>query len=78
MKYLAVCKKYSARIAAGAGLVFGAAVSAYAALPAAVGSTITATQSNASDIFDAVFPVIGTVIGFTLVIKLFKKFTNQI
>lgn len=71
-------KHFKQKAIAVSGLVFGGITSAYAALPSSVTTTITAAQSDASDIFNAVFPVIGVVVGMTLVIKLFKKFTNKI
>ncbi|MDC7700378.1 major coat protein [Vogesella indigofera] len=59
-------------------LLLGASASAFAALPASVATTVTAAQSDASDMFDLIFPVIGVIVGMTLVIKLFKRFTAKI
>lgn len=52
--------------------------SVYAALPASVATTVTAIQTDAKDVFDLVFPVIGIIIGMTILIKLFKRFSNKV
>lgn len=52
--------------------------SVYAALPTAVGTTVTAINTNATDIFDLIFPVVGAILGLTIVIKLFKRFTSKV
>ena len=61
----------------GAGLL-AVSSSVYAALPAAVGTTITSIQTNATDIFDLIFPVVGSILALTIVIKLFKRFTSKV
>jgi len=52
--------------------------SAHAALPAAVGTTVTDISANGQGIFDLIFPVIGTFLGLAIVIKLFKRFGNKL
>lgn len=55
-----------------------AATSAYAALPASVGTTVTAIQADGISLFDLVFPVVAAFVGLTVVIKLFKRFTSKV
>jgi len=52
--------------------------SAFAALPATVGTTITAIAEDGQDVFDLVFPVVGVFLGLAIIIKLFKRFTNKV
>lgn len=51
---------------------------AHAALPASVGTSLTAVQTDATSIFDLVFPVVASIFGLVVVIKLFKRFGNKI
>lgn len=51
---------------------------AMAALPASVGTSITAIETDGTAIFDLVFPVIAAFTGLVIVIKLFKRFSNKI
>lgn len=67
----------NALIVAGA-MTMMAAHSAMAALPASVGTTVTAIQTDGQGIFDLVFPVVGTFLGLAIVIKLFKRFSNKV
>lgn len=53
-------------------------ISAHAALPAVVGTSLAAIETDGKDIFDLVFPVIATLLGLAIVIKLFKRFTNKV
>jgi len=55
-----------------------ASINAYAALPAAVGTTVTAIQADGQSIFDLVFPVIGAFVGLGVVITMFKRFTKKV
>lgn len=66
-----------ALIVAGA-MAMMAVDSAMAALPASVGTTVTAIQTDGQGIFDLVFPVVGTFLGLAIVIKLFKRFSNKV
>lgn len=54
------------------------ALNASAALPASVGSTITAVQSDMQSMFDLIFPVVAVGVGLTIAIKLFKRFTSKV
>jgi hypothetical protein len=67
----------SIQTAVGAAVLTGS-VAAHAALPASVGTTVTAIQTDGQDIFDLVFPVVGTFLGLSIVIKLFKRFGNKV
>lgn len=62
-------------VAAAAAL---ASQSAFAALPASVGTSITAMQTDGQAIFDLVFPVVAAMTGLVIVIKLMKRFSNKI
>lgn len=75
MKLMNQARKYLVPAAASTLGVIG---SAHAALPEAVGTTVTAIQSDASALFALVFPVVGVVLGLMIVIKLFKRFGNKI
>lgn len=70
-------KIQNALIVAGAMTIM-AVDSAMAALPASVGTTVTAIQTDGQGIFDLVFPVVGTFLGLAIVIKLFKRFSNKV
>lgn len=54
------------------------ALNASAALPASVGSTITAVQADMQSMFDLIFPVVAVGVGLTIAIKLFKRFTSKV
>ena len=65
--------------ASAAALALGMpSTDAIAALPAAVATTFTAIETDATDIFALAFPVVGAVLGLVIVIKLFKRFTGKI
>lgn len=66
------------RLAAIGGSLTLASVSAHAALPASVGTTLTGIQSDGQAVFDLVFPVVGVLLGLSIVIKLFKRFSSKI
>jgi len=53
-------------------------IGAHAALPAVVGTSITAIQTDGTDIFELVFPVVAAFLGLSIVIKLFKRFSNKV
>jgi hypothetical protein len=53
-------------------------IEANAALPAVVGTTLTGIQTDASSMFDLLFPVVGAVMGFFIILKLFKRGANKI
>lgn len=60
------------------GLLSMAATSAFAALPASVGTTVTGIQTDGQAVFDLVFPVVGVFLGLAIIIKLFKRFANKV
>lgn len=64
--------------AAGLAALLGQVNDAAAALPAVVGSTVTAIQADGQAIFDLIFPVVGAFLGLVIVIKLFKRFGNKV
>lgn len=68
------------KIAAGTALaaLSTLSLSAYAALPESVATTATSIQTDGKAMFDAVFPVIGAIVGLVVVIKLFKRFINKV
>lgn len=70
-------KLVAVRAAAGVALL-AASVAAHAALPASVGTTVTAIQTDGQAIFDLVFPVVGVFVGLGLVITLFKRFSRKV
>lgn len=57
-------------------LVIGAG-SAMAAVPAIVGTTVADMTTDAGSIFATVFPYAAAVLGFVVVLKLFKRFVNK-
>lgn len=71
-------KKTVALRAVLVGGLLMASVAAHAALPASVGTTVTAIQTDGQAVFDLVFPVVGVFLGLALVIKLFKRFANKV
>jgi len=72
----AVKRRLSA-VTAGLLATVGAIGQAAAALPASVGTSIAAIQTDGQAIFDLVFPVVAALLGLTIVIKLFKRFSNK-
>jgi len=63
-------------VALGLPLVIGAG-SALAEVPAIVGTTVTAMTADAGSIFGTVFPYAAAVLGFIVVLKLFKRFVSK-
>lgn len=72
-----VGKLDAAQSAALVGLL-AAAASAQAALPEGVSTAITAIGTDASSVFDLVVPVVLSILGLTVVIKLIKRFVSKI
>ena len=68
------------KIAGASALAAVAAVStsAYAVLPASVGTSITGIQTDGQAIFDLIFPVVAVFVGLGVVITLFKRFTSKV
>lgn len=75
MKLLNAVKR---RVVVGTAVLSLAAANAMAALPASVGTTVTAIQTDGQAIFDLIFPVVGVFLGLVIVIKLFKRFGNKV
>lgn len=51
---------------------------AMAALPESVATSINAIKADGEALFALVFPVVATLLGLMVVIKLFKRFSNKI
>ena len=66
------------KLIAGFVVLIAAAGSAMAEIPASVATTVASISADGKSMFDAVFPVVGVVLGLTVVIKLFKRFTSKI
>lgn len=69
---------FKTAFAALMALFLSLSISAHAALPAVVGTSLTAIETDGKDIFDLVFPVVAAMLGLAIVIKLFKRFTNKV
>lgn len=61
-------------VAAGSVVVAGAA---HAELPTEVGAAFTTISTNYTDLSAAAWPIVGTVVGGFILLKLFKKFANK-
>lgn len=59
-------------------LLLSASISAHAALPTEAAAAFTAVSGNVTDIFSAVWPIVATVVGGFVLIRLFKKGTGAI
>lgn len=64
-------------VVVAAGLMVAAGV-ASAALPTEATAAFTSVSGNVTDIFAAIWPIIATVTGGFVLIKLFKKGTGSI
>lgn len=63
----------------GAGVLMAAGVSsAFAALPAVVGTTINQIQEDGLSLADLVWPAILAIMGALILMKLSKRFGNKI
>lgn len=63
----------------GAGVLMAAGVSsAFAALPAVVGTTLTTVQEDGLSLADLVWPVILALLGASILMKLAKRFGNKV
>jgi len=60
------------------GLALGLTAGAHAALPPEATAAISEMTTTATDMFGAVFPIIASIVGFLVVIKLFKRFTSKV
>lgn len=57
--------------------LLASAGTAMAEVPAIVGTTVTQLTADAGSIFTTVFPYAAAVLGFVVVLKLFKRFVNK-
>ena len=63
----------------GAGVLMAAGVSsAFAALPAIVGTTLTGIQTDGLALAELVWPVILALLGAAILMKLAKRFGNKV
>ncbi|WP_027855000.1 major coat protein [Marinobacterium litorale] len=77
-RFTQACTKSAAfRASIIAGLT-GLASSANAALPASIGTELTAIETDALALADLVWPVVITLFGALILFKLFKRFGSQI
>lgn len=74
----AISNKVAAKAAVLAIAALGIVGAAHAELPASVATTMAEIQADGQGMFDAVFPVIGVLVGLSIVIKLFKRFSNKV
>lgn len=66
------------QMAAVNAVLLAAMADANAALPTGVSTAVTAIGDDATAVFDLVVPVVLSVLGLVVVIKLIKRFTNKI
>jgi len=71
-------KKLVNSVLAVLGLAVFGVTSAYAALPAIVGTTLTTVQADGLSMIDLVWPVVVTIFGGFLLIKIFKRAASNI
>jgi hypothetical protein len=72
-------KKMSAVVGAVVGAVIGASVgSAQAALDPSIATGLTSIQTDATSLAGLVWPVLFTILGFLIMMKLAKRFGNKI
>lgn len=67
----------AALTAVGVGLMV-TATGANAAIPEGVGTAVTAIGTDAQSVFDMVVPVVLSVLGLAVIVKLIKRFVNKI
>jgi len=58
--------------------MLGVAASAHAAIDSSVGTALTAIQGDAADLSAMVVPVVVSIMGLGIVIKLIKRFGNKV
>lgn len=73
---LVVLRSRASQFAVIAGAM-AAAGSAHAELPAEVTAAFTTISGNYTDLSAAAWPIVGTVVGGFILLKLFKKFANK-
>jgi len=70
-------KKYAALAAVGSAFAI-VGTSAHAAIDAAVGTAFTAVQTDAVSLAGIVTPIVVSILGLVIVIKLIKRFGNKL
>lgn len=75
---MSTATKLLLKLTGAASLMAVGVSSAFAALPAVIGTTLTSIQSDASDLADLVWPVILGIMGFLILMKLAKRFGGKI
>lgn len=71
-------KKVLAFLVASLGLMFGMMGAAHAALDASIGTAFTAVQADATALSAIVVPIVVSILGLVIVIKLIKRFGSKI
>jgi len=71
-------KKFVNSVLGVLGLAVLGVTSANAALPAIVGTTLTTVQADGLSMIDLVWPVVVTIFGGFLLIKIFKRAASNI
>lgn len=71
-------KKGCKAVAASTAVVVAGIGSAVAAIPAVVGTTLTSVETDALAMIDLVWPIVLSIFGGLLLIKLFKRAGNKI
>lgn len=71
-------RAFGARMVAGIAGAVGLVGAAQAEVPAAVGTTLTSVQTDALAVIDLVWPVVLTVIGAFLLLKVTKRALSKV
>lgn len=75
---MTTAKQLLFKITAGASFVAAGIASAHAELPAVIGTEFTKVQADGLALADLVWPVLMTIFGAMLLMKLGKRFGNKI
>lgn len=75
---MSTAQKLLMKIGAGSALVAAGVSSAFAAVPTAVGTTLTSIQADGLELAELVWPVLLTLFGAVLLMKLAKRFGSKI
>lgn len=66
------------KAALAGALAVGAVTQAHAAIDASVGTAFTAVKSDAVELSGIVIPIVVSILGLVITIKLIKRFGNKI
>jgi hypothetical protein len=77
-KLATVSKKVGGVVASASALALVAMANAHAALDASVGTAFTAVKDDAVSLSAIVTPIVVSILGLALVLKLIKRFGNKI